>query len=49
MMLQKNNYGDITSSREKIAEFVEGNCHYTIGGIEGFFNTITMVDIDVNV
>lgn len=38
-----------TSSRKVLAILVERHGHDAIGSIEGFLNTITVVDIDVDV
>jgi hypothetical protein len=34
---------------EIIAKLVERDSHHSIGGVESFFDTIAMVNIDVNV
>lgn len=28
---------------------MEGNCHHPVSEVEGFLNSITMVDVDINV
>lgn len=40
---------DVASAREIILELMEGAGHDPIGEIEGLLNTISVVDIDVNV
>lgn len=40
---------ELTSPREVLSIFVEGSSHDSVGGIESFLNTITVMDIDVNV
>lgn len=39
----------MASAREVILELMEGASHDPIGEIEGLLNTITMVDIDINI
>ncbi|KAI6761402.1 hypothetical protein HG531_001955 [Fusarium graminearum] len=39
----------LTSTREVLAILVERNSHDTVGGIEGFLNTITVMDVDIDV
>ena len=41
----------VPCSREKVfwVVFVEGKCEYTVGGKEGFLDTVAMVQVDVNV
>jgi hypothetical protein len=38
-----------TSTREVLSVLVEGAGHDAIGRVEGFFNTITMVNVDIDV
>lgn len=42
-------YRDIARAGEKIAEFVEGDRHHAVGGVEGFFDAVAVVDVDVDV
>lgn len=42
-------YLDVASSREKLTKFVKRAGHNTISSIKGFFDTISMVDVDVYV
>jgi hypothetical protein len=39
----------LTSTWEILSVLVERAGHDSVGGIEGFFNTITMMNVDVNV
>lgn len=39
----------LSSPREVFAIFMEGRGHNAVGRIEGFFDTVTMVDVDVDV
>ena len=43
------NYGDVAGAGEKIAEFVERDGHHAVGGVEGFFYAVAVVDVDVDV
>ena len=47
--LRHTNISNVTGTREEFAKLVEGNAHHSIGGVERFFDTITMMDIDINV
>jgi hypothetical protein len=38
-----------SGSREVLPKFVKAASHYTICGVEGFLDTITVVTVDVNV
>jgi hypothetical protein len=38
-----------TGAGEVLAVLVEGHCHDAIRGVESFFHTVTMVNIDINV
>ena len=40
---------DVSRAREVLPVLVEGDRHHTIGGVEGFFYTITMVNININI
>ena len=42
-------YRDVAGTGEKIAEFVEGDGHDAVGGVEGFFDAVAVVDVDVDV
>lgn len=39
----------VTSAWEILSIFVEADCHYTVGSVEGFFDTIAMMAVYVNV
>jgi hypothetical protein len=39
----------LTRPREELAVLVKADRHYSIGGIEGFLDTIAVVHVDVNV
>lgn len=43
------NVAQLACAREVLAVFMEGDSHYTVGGIEGFLNAVTVMDVDVNV
>src|SRR5690606_27134354 len=45
----KTNISHITSSWEEFNMFVERNCQYTITSVKCFLNTITMMNININV
>ena len=38
-----------SGSREVFAELVKAACHDTIGGVERFFDTVTVVAVDVDI
>jgi len=38
-----------TCPREELSVLVETDCHDSISRVESFFNTITVVDVDINV
>ena len=40
---------DVAGSGEKVAEFVERSGHDTVVGVEGFFDAVAVVDVDVDV
>lgn len=39
----------MTSAGEVVFKFMEGACHDSIGEVESFFDTVTMVDINIDV
>ena len=39
----------VTRAREEISVFVEGDGHHSVRQVEGFLNTVSVVDVDVNV
>lgn len=39
----------ISCSWEILAIFMEGHCHDTVGGVESLLNTITMVNINIDI
>jgi hypothetical protein len=45
----KHKYRNVASAREKIAEFVKRQSHDAIGGIECLFNTISVMNINIDV
>ena len=40
---------ELASPWEVLSVFVEGACHDAIGSVKRFFNTIAVVDIDIDV
>ena len=42
-------YLDVARAREVLAVLVEGDGHHAVGGVEGLLDTVTVVDVDVNV
>ncbi|KAI6769544.1 hypothetical protein HG530_004173 [Fusarium avenaceum] len=49
LSLSNTSIPKLTSSREILAILVERNGHDTVGGVESLLNTVTMMDIDINV
>mmetsp|Transcript_21127 Transcript_21127/g.35286 ORF Transcript_21127/g.35286 Transcript_21127/m.35286 type:complete len:256 (-) Transcript_21127:392-1159(-) len=49
LALSDSNILDVTCSRKVLAKLVEGDTHHTIGGVEGLLDSITVVNVDVNV
>lgn len=43
------NVAQLSSTREVLAVFMEGNGHDSVGCVECFFDTVAMVDIDIDV
>jgi hypothetical protein len=39
----------MSGAREVVFEFVEGTGHNSVGEVEGFFHTIAVVDIDIDI
>lgn len=39
----------ISSSREEVSISVERDCHDSVSAVESFFDTISMVDIDIDI
>ena len=48
-MIEGSKNRNISSTREEITEFVERNGHDPIGGVKGLLDTITMMNVDINV
>lgn len=42
-------YLQFTSTREKLSILVKTTCHDTIGGVKGFLDTVTVMDVDINI
>ena len=42
-------YSKLSGSREVLAILVETDSHDTVGGIESFFNTVSVVTVDIDV
>ena len=42
-------YLEVTGAGEVLAKLVERDTHHSIGGIESLLDTITVMDIDINV
>ena len=40
---------NVTSTREELSVLVEGQGHNTVGCVEGLFNSVSMMDIDIDV
>ena len=49
LALTDTNIAEFASAREEFAVLVKRDGHDAIGGVESFLNTITMVNVDVNV
>ena len=49
LALIHTNVRDIARSGEVVAVFVERNGHYAICEVEGFFDAVAVVDVDVDV
>lgn len=49
LALSNTDVTKLTSSGKVFSVFMEGDGHNTIGRVEGLFDTITMVDININV
>ena len=43
------NVAKLTSTWEVLSVLVERDSHDSVGGVEGFFDAVAMVDIDVNI
>lgn len=41
--------GEGAGAGEEFAVFMEGDGHYAVGAVEGFFDAIAVVDVDVDV
>ncbi len=41
--------GDVSSAREEAAELVERYGHHTVGAVEGLFDPVSMMHIDVDI
>lgn len=48
-MLRMNTYSEIACTGEVLSVLVKGDCHNSVSGVEGFFNTVTMVNVDINI
>lgn len=42
-------YPQFTSAREELSKLVERNAHHPIGGVKCLFNSVSMVNIDINI
>jgi effector-binding domain-containing protein len=42
-------YPQFTSTREILSVFVKANGHYSVGGVKCFFNTVAVMDVDVDI
>lgn len=49
LSLANANVAKLTSTRKVFAILVERHCHDPISGVESFFDTITMMNVDVNI
>jgi hypothetical protein len=48
-LVQEEVYPNISGSRKEFAVFVEADRHDAVRGVECFFNTISMMDVNVDV
>lgn len=48
-MRGSRHYLNVTSAREIFTEFVERDSHYSVGRVESFFDTVSVVNINVDV
>ena len=42
-------YPQLSSPREEFPILVEANCHYPVGGVKRFFDTVAVMYIDVDI
>jgi len=49
LTIANTNIAELTSTREVFAVLVEGDGHDAVGSVEGFFDAVAVVDIDVDV
>lgn len=49
LALAHTNISELAGAREVLAIFVEGDSHNSIGSVKGFFNPVSMVNVDIYV
>lgn len=42
-------YSEVSGTREILSIFVEGHSHDTVSCVEGFLNSITVMNVNINV